>query len=59
MVNLLNLRNEILEKEVQFRILKQEKEKIIQELSKSRESVESVESVGSVSEEKNTQENAL
>ena len=39
MVNLLNLRNEILEKEVQFRILKQEKERIIQELSKTKESV--------------------
>ena len=39
MVNLLNLRNEILEKEVQFRILKQEKERIIQELSNSKESV--------------------
>ena len=43
MVNLLNLRNEILEKEAQFRILKQEKEKIIQNQR----------------DEKNTQESAL
>jgi len=50
MVNLLNLRNEILEREAQYRILKQEKEKIIQELSKPKEPV---------NEEKNTQENAL
>lgn len=50
MVNLLNLRNEILEKEAQYKIMKQEKEKIMQELSKSKEPV---------SEEKNTQENAL
>ncbi|GBC05397.1 hypothetical protein RclHR1_06200002 [Rhizophagus clarus] len=48
MVNLLNIRNEILEKEAQYRILKQEKEKFMQELSKSKEPV---------NEEKNTQEN--
>ncbi|CAG8480189.1 727_t:CDS:2 [Funneliformis caledonium] len=50
MVGLLNIRNEILMKEVQFKKLKNQKEMIMQELIKSKESI---------NEEKKTQENAL
>ncbi|CAI2166039.1 1502_t:CDS:2 [Funneliformis geosporum] len=50
MVALLNIRNEILMKEVQFKKLKKEKEIIMQELTKSKESID---------EGKKAQENTL